>query len=215
MRLSYAITVADEFEEIQKLLKLLLQTVGTTDEIVVLVDLSKHVSEVSKVPYSPLLNYLYKLASTDKITLVEDYFKGDFSMWKNSLNSYCKGDYIFQLDADELPSDSLLHSLNTLISFNLELYYFPRENRVEGLTQQDIVNWNWNVDNKGRVNYPDIQGRLYKNKSGIKWEGKVHERVKGYQTYTVLTNQESLHLIHNKSIERQRSQNNYYNTLIA
>lgn len=213
MRLSYAVTVADEFEEVQNLLTLLLQKIEPSDEIVVLVDLTKHVSDISKIPHSPLLDYLYKLSSADSIRLVEDYFKGDFSEWKNRLNSFCKGDYILQLDADELPSDTLLHSLNTLINYNLELYFFPRENRVVGLTQQDIDNWKWRVDSKGRVNYPDIQGRLYKNRPQIKWQGKVHERIQGHQTFTILNKQESIHLIHNKSIERQRKQNNYYSTL--
>jgi hypothetical protein len=213
MRLSYAITVADEYEEIQNLLSVLLQKKGTKDEIVVLVDLSKHVSETSKIPYSPLLDYLYKLSSADKIRLIEDYFTGDFSEWKNRLNSFCKGSYILQLDADELPSDTLLHSLDTLISYDLDLYYFPRENRVEGITQDDIDSWRWKIDTKGRVNYPDVQGRLYKNKTDLKWEGKLHERIKGFTTYTILDNQESVHIVHNKSIVRQRKQNDYYNTL--
>jgi len=212
MRLSYAVTVADEFEEIQKLLALLLQKATPLDEIVVLVDLSKHLDQ-HKIPYSPLLNYLHKLSSADKIRLVEDYFKGNFSEWKNRLNSFCKGSYIFQLDADELPSDTLLDSVDTLISYDLDLYYFPRENRVDGLTQVDIDEWKWRVDSKGRVNYPDVQGRLYRNNDTIRWEGRVHEAISGHRTYTVLTNQEMLHLIHNKTIDRQRKQNNYYTTL--
>ena len=72
MKISYAITVCDEFLEIQKLLSLLLNNKRQQDEIVVLVDLSKN------KPTSELLSYLHELSSEDYIKLVEDNFKGHF-----------------------------------------------------------------------------------------------------------------------------------------
>ena len=68
MKISYAVTVCDEFIEIQQLLAFLLQNKRQQDEIVVLVDLTKN------EPTSELLGYLHKLSSNDKITLVEDNF---------------------------------------------------------------------------------------------------------------------------------------------
>ena len=77
MKISYAITVCDEFLEIQRLLSLLLNNKRRQDEIVVLVDLSKN------KPTSELLGYLHELSSEDYITLIEDNFNKHFSNWKN------------------------------------------------------------------------------------------------------------------------------------
>jgi len=209
MKISYAITVCDEFLEIQKLLSLLLNTKRHQDQIVVLVDLSKN------KPTSELLGYLHELSSNDLITMVEDSFRGHFANWKNILTRACKGDYIFQIDADELPNKYLIDNLPIILENNPdnEVYLVPRVNTVEGLTQEHINLWRWNVNDKGWVNWPDYQWRIWKNKPEIEWKNKVHEVLSGHKSYAVLPSQEELALYHPKDIERQEKQNNYYNTL--
>jgi len=209
MKISYAITVCDEFLEIQRLLSLLLNTKRHQDQIVVLVDLSKN------KPTSELLGYLHELSSNDLITMVEDSFKGHFANWKNILTRACKGDYIFQIDADELPNKYLIDNLPIILENNPdnEVYLVPRVNTVEGLTPEHINLWRWNVNDKGWVNWPDYQWRIWKNKPEIKWKNKVHEVLSGHKSYAVLPSQEELALYHPKDIERQEKQNNYYNTL--
>ena len=209
MKISYAITVCDEFLEIQKLLSLLLNNKRHEDEIVVLVDLSKN------TPTSELLNYLHELSSEDYIILVEDTFKGHFADWKNILTKSCSGDYIFQIDADEVPNKVLLSYLPEILGNNPdnEVYLVPRVNTVEGLTDEHIKKWRWEVNDGGWVNYPDYQWRIWKNKPEIKWKNKVHEVLEGYKTYSPLPAQEVLSLYHPKDIKRQEKQNNYYSTL--
>lgn len=209
MKISYAITVCDEFLEIQKLLSLLLNNKRHEDEIVVLVDLSKN------TPTSELLNYLHELSSEDYIILVEDTFKGHFADWKNILTKSCSGDYIFQIDADEVPNKVLLSYLPEILENNPdnEVYLVPRVNTVEGLTDEHIKKWRWEVNDGGWVNYPDYQWRIWKNKPEIKWKNKVHEVLEGYKTYSPLPAQEVLSLYHPKDIKRQEKQNNYYSTL--
>ncbi len=68
MVISYAVTVSNEFIEIQRLLAFLLKHKRDQDEIVVLVDLTKN------EPTSELLGYLHKLSSNNQITLGEDNF---------------------------------------------------------------------------------------------------------------------------------------------
>lgn len=63
------------------------------------------------------------------------------------------------------------------------------------------------------INYPDYQTRLYKNKEGIKWEGKLHERVVGSNNFARIPVDNDLDILHFKDIDRQERQNNYYNTL--
>ena len=95
----------------------------------------------------------------------------------------------------------------------VEVYRVPRINTVKGLTQEHIQKWRWRVDEKGWVNFPDLQWRIYKNDSKIKWVNKVHEVLVGYKRYSELPRDENLCLIHEKTIEKQEKQNNYYNTL--
>jgi hypothetical protein len=90
----------------------------------------------------------------------------------------------------------------------------PRENYVTGLTLEHIQKWGWRVDIQNRVNYPDYQGRIYKNSPDrIKWQNKVHEVLTGYKQYATLPEVPALSINHTKTIEKQEKQNNYYNTL--
>ena len=209
MKISYAITVCNEFVEIQKLIPFLLNNKRRQDEIVVLVDLSKN------KPTSELLRYLHELSSEDYITLIEDNFNRHFADWKNRLTLACKGDYIFQIDADELPNLSLIENLPIILESNPdnEVYLVPRVNTVEGLTDKHIQQWKWNVNDKGWVNWPDYQWRIWKNKPEIKWKNKVHEVLEGHKSYAALPTQEELALYHPKDIKRQEKQNKYYDTL--
>ena len=209
MKISYAITVCDEFLEIQRLLSLLLNNKRRQDEIVVLVDLSKN------KPTSELLRYLHELSSEDYITLVEDTFKGHFADWKNLLTKSCSGDYIFQIDADEYPNKELIETLPFLLEMNkdVDVMLVPRVNTVKGLTQDHIAKWRWSINEKEWVNWPDYQWRVYKNDPTIKWVNKVHEKLEGFKQYATLPMEEGFALYHPKDIERQEKQNNYYSTL--
>jgi glycosyltransferase involved in cell wall biosynthesis len=209
MKISYAITVCDEFLEIQRLLSLLLNNKRRQDEVVVLVDLSKN------KPTSELLRYLHELSSEDYITLVEDTFKGHFADWKNLLTKSCSGDYIFQIDADEYPNKELIETLPFLLEMNkdVDVMLVPRVNTVKGLTQDHIAKWRWSINEKEWVNWPDYQWRIYKNDPTIKWVNKVHEKLEGFKQYATLPMEEGFALYHPKDIERQEKQNTYYSTL--
>lgn len=208
MKLSYAITVCNEFDEIIKLLTQLLNYKSDNSEIVVLLDTPKASEE--------LIEYLELQANADKITLIESEFDSDFAQWKNFLNSQCKGEWIFQLDADELLSPNLIVNLEDILDANIdkEMIAVPRINIVNGLTDAHVQKWGWNVNERGWVNFPDFQTRLYKNNSEkIGWNGKVHERIVGFESYTSLPTDELYCIKHIKEIAKQEKQNNYYDTL--
>lgn len=208
MRLSYAVTVCDEFIEVQRLLNQLITQKHPQDEIVVLVDLSKN------NPTSELLGYLHKVSSSNCITLLEDRFNNHFADWKNQLTQACTGDFIFQIDADEYLPDEFIDLIHEVLEANpeVDLYYVPRINTVSGLTEEHIQKWGWRVQN-GRINYPDYQTRIYRNNQVVKWRNKVHEVIEGHRQFTVLPTVDELSILHPKTIERQERQNNYYNTL--
>ena len=76
-----------------------------------------------------------------------------------------------------------------------------------------IQKWGWRVDEKGWVNFPDYQYRLWKNKPEIRWRNKVHEVLEGHLNFSALPGEEEWCLYHPKTIEKQEKQNEYYNTL--
>ena len=85
------------------------------------------------------------------------------------------------------------------------MYVVPRVNTVEGLTQEHIQKWKWQVDDNGWVNWPDFQTRIYRNTPEIKWINKVHERLDGHKQFAYLHMEEEWSLYHPKTIERQEN----------
>jgi hypothetical protein len=207
MKISYAITVCNEFTEIQKLIPYLLDNIRQDDEIVVLYDSKNGDEKVEEYLRAKSVNPTYSWHSGE--------FDGHFADWKNKLTDLCNGDYIFQIDADEIPNKELIDNLPQILEMNsVDVILVPRVNLVDGLTDEYIKKWNWNVDDKGRVNWPDPQWRVYKKSESIRWINKVHEKLEGYDTISNLPWVEELSLFHHKDIDKQIKQNDYYDTLV-
>lgn len=125
-----------------------------------------------------------------------------------------------QLDADEYFSETLYNNFYNLFSSiqkapNVELVFFPRYNIVNGITKEHIEKWGWNIQNIDprlgpAINYPDMQGRLYRNSPEIFWVGKVHERINTKNSGRMDL---GLDIMHIKTIERQERQNKLYSNL--
>ena len=208
MKISYAITVCNELKEITNLLNFLLKNKRREDEIIILFDKKNGTPEV--------WNILSELSDEPNASYYSATFKNHFADWKNYLSSLCSGDYIFQIDADEIPHDILIEQLPEILESNPdnEVYLVPRVNTVTGLTQKHIAEWRWNVDEEDRVNWPDYQWRIWKNKPEIKWINKVHEKLEGFKTYAPLPAMPEMSLFHPKDIQRQERQNAYYDKLV-
>ena len=207
MKISYAITVCDEFEEIQRLVNFLQKHKRFEDSIVVLYDINKG--------HEGIEQFLRAKSVNCEIAWLPGEFDGHFANWKNKLTEMCDGDWIFQIDADEIPHMDLIEYLPEIILSNPDndVIRVPRVNTVHGLTEEYVRQWGWRVNNKNWVNWPDFQWRIYKNNTKIKWVNKVHEVLEGYSTYSDLLEEETFSLYHPKDIEKQVKQNNYYNTL--
>ena len=211
MTISYAIPVCNEHEELKRLLEFLHQNIEENDEIVVQCDQGNTTHEVHKV----LGTFKAPKGLKDPLKVITFPLNGHFSNFKNNLKEHCTGDWIFQIDADELPHESLITNLKELLKLNTntEMLLVPRVNTVEGLTQEHVNKWRWNVNEKGWVNWPDYQTRIIQNSSKIKWQNKVHEQIVGISTKGALPMEEEWCLYHPKTIGRQEAQNNFYNTL--
>jgi len=208
MKISYGVTVHNEADEIKKLLGILLSTVSDDDEVVVCVDGDDDAVRFQLDTFSKKFSDNYK-----NMKIYQRKLDGDFSAQKNSVIENSTGDYIFHIDADEYPNEILLQQLKDIIELNdgVDLIWIPRVNTIESMEQKHIDRWGWNVSDKGWVNYPDYQARVFRRDESIRWTRPLHEYIKGCKTYAHLPPHEELSLYHPKTIERQEKQNMFYN----
>ena len=207
MTISYAITVCNELEEITKLLNFLQTNIRKEDEIVIQYDESSVTDGV--MDYLKLMNSMHENHKVIGFPLNKD-----FATFKNNLKSHCSKDYIFQIDADEIPHEFLVEYVGQVLDENpVDIVFVPRVNTVKGLTQPHIYKWKWNVNEKGWVNFPDYQTRIYKNTPDVTWMNKVHETITGYNTFSNFPAEEQWSLYHHKQINKQEKQNEFYETI--
>ena len=210
MGISFAITAYNEHEELQVLLNQLEQIAKSDDEIVIQLD-SKATPEV----LSLVDQFTTKSFDFTVKKCVFD-LNNHFADFKNNLKSYCTKDWVFQIDADETLSETFSRVIHEVLDANdgIDLIAVPRVNIVKGLEQNDIIQWHWQVNSQGWVNWPDPQHRIFRNKPEVKWVNKVHEKIIGWKTYAELPSEDdSYALYHIKDIDRQRAQNEFYSTI--
>ena len=221
MKISYGITVYNEHKELDNLLFHLSKHIREEDEIVVTQDTSK-VGDKSIMQdefyalEKVLEKYEYGTYFQPRQLKVNTFeFRKDFAALKNYTKSHCSGDYIFHIDADEIPNEILLKQLPTILEINdTDLVWVPRINIVNGITEFHMNLWKWRQSEEGWINFPDYQARIFKNANEIKWVKPVHEVIDGAKTYSHLPPHEELTLKHVKDIKRQEMQNKLYDDII-
>jgi len=205
MFLSYLVTCHNETDSLDKLLTKLVSLKKENHEIVLVDDYSdsKHTIEIIN-KYKPYINF------------VQHKLEKNYGAHKNFGIDQCKGEWIFQLDADEVPTDGLLENINLIIESNSssEVLWLPRLNYFIGVTDQDIQMWGWKFYD-GMINFPDYQSRIYKNLSHIRYQRRLHEKVEGFKSYVFIPPQKDYAIIHEKTIEKQRQTNINYNKLFT
>ena len=206
MKISYSILTHNETDSLLKLVEFIVKHKDEEDEIVILDDFSDN--EKTK-------EILDSAVSIYEIKFEQRHLLKDYGGQKNYLKNMCSGDYIFNLDADELPHKYLITNIKTILEANptIDLYWVPRVNIVEGITQDHMQQWGWNVNEHGWVNFPDYQGRIWRNRQNIRWEKPVHETLTGYKEHTFLPQEEDFCFYHHKEIERQEKQNEFYSKI--
>ena len=221
MKISYGITVYNEHTELDNLLFHLSKHIREEDEVVVTQDISKKGDKsIMQDDFYALEKVLEKYEYGTyfqpkqlKVTTFE--FRKDFSVLKNYTKKHCSGDYIFHIDADEIPNEVLLKQLPQILEINdTDLIWVPRINIVNGITDFHLNLWKWRQTEEGWINYPDYQARIFKNADHIKWVKPVHEVIDGASTYSHLPPHEELTLKHEKDIVRQEVQNKLYEQII-
>lgn len=206
--ISYTITVCNEASELLRLLYYLKDKIKNDDEIVIQMDSTSVTDEVRNV----IENNKHLISN---LTVTEFPLNKDFASFKNNLKNHCKKDWIFNIDADEIPSNFLIDNIHQMLKDNpeVEMMLVPRWNAVDGITEEHIKKWGWVYDDLGRINWPDYQTRIYRNDESIIWKNKVHERLSGYKSHSALPPEDEFCLYHTKSITRQEKQNEFYSQI--
>ncbi len=207
MTISYGITVYNEAEELKRLLKVLYEAIDDEDEVVVCVDGDDDAVRFELDVYSKKFSDSYK-----PMKVYQRKLDKDFAAHKNSVIENSTGDYIFHIDADEYPHDTLLKQLKQILNMNLgvDLVWIPRVNTVDGMTSEMAHSIGWRMDKNNWVNYPDYQARVFRNHKDIRWTRPLHEHIVGCKTYAHLPPHEELSLYHPKTLEKQIAQNKFY-----
>ena len=206
IKMSYSILTHNETDSLLRLIEFLVEHKEDKDEIVILDDYSDN--EKTK-------EILDTMCSIHEIKFEQRHLLKDYAGQKNYLTRMCSGDYIMNIDADELPSKYLMKNIKTILMSNptVDLYWVPRVNTVSGLTQEHIDKWKWSVNEQNWVNWPDYQGRIWRNRPNIVWRNPVHEVLVGFKEYSFLPDEEQFCFYHPKDIKRQEKQNEFYGTI--
>jgi hypothetical protein len=204
MKLTYAIGVCTEARELLSLLNFLIKVKDAEDDINILVDSGKVTTDVEKVlkQFKPMVTVVYR------------EFDKNFSEHRNFHITKCSGDYIFMIDADEIPQESMIRSIKQYIfQTKSDLVYIPRMNTCPGFTDAWLKSHNFQANECGWINWPDYQGRIFKNDSSLRWGNKLHERIEGSKKTTAMDPHPKNALFHIKSVETQDKQGLFYDSL--
>ena len=210
---SYLVTCSTETTSLKKLLRTIKDTKSENDDLVILLD------DAFANEQNETYNILGAFHHWEGCQLLTHPLNKDYGSHKNYGVEHCKCDWIFQIDGDELPPESLLgENLHALIESNpkIEVYAVPRINAWEGLTPEHAKQWGWGLDESPtykrlRAAWPDYQFRIFKNTPAIRFQKRLHERIEGFNAYAILPAEEDWALYHDKTIETQIKTNIRYN----
>jgi hypothetical protein len=196
IKITYSVQVCNESRELFSLLNFLIKTIDYIDNIHVVVD---------------------SLHKTERVQKVIEYFKEYITVFERPFDTFCKnsqyhadvatGDYIFGIDADEMPQELLIKSIKQVISTTgSEIIFVPRINIHPGMTQEFLHTCGqFKLNEMGWINWPDFQGRVYKNADYIKFTQEIHTKLTGSDKVIGLKPVPQLALWHIKSMEKQQS----------
>jgi hypothetical protein len=195
MKLTYSIQVCNESRELFSLLHLLTRVIDDEDYIDVIVDSNN---------------------TTDKVDLVLKHFEDRITVHKRPFDTFskncqfhievAKGDYVFHIDADELPQHSLIKILKQAIKeTDAEIIAIPRINIQPDITEEEIEERKWNVNEVGFINWPDFQLRVHKKCDYIYWTDTLHTKLAGSDKVSGIKPVPKMALWHIKSMDKQNS----------
>ena len=195
MKLTYTIQVCNESRELFSLLQFITRVKDEEDEINVVVDSTN---------------------KTEKVDMVLEHFKDTVNVYERPFDQFhvnaqfhtekATGDYIFGIDADEMPQEMLIKNIKRIIEdTQAEVISIPRINIHPGITEQEVKDFGFHVNEVGFINWPDYQTRIFKKCDHIHWTDTLHTKLVGSDKIVGVKPNPSMALWHIKSMEKQKS----------
>ncbi len=140
------------------------------------------------------------------VRVVSHAFTGDFAAQRNFAVDQSSCDWVFELDADEVPGHALLAGLRRIMenahSAGIDAVGIPRLNFHDGVLQAGV----------GHCGL-DFQYRLHRR--ACRWDKAVHEEVVGYCARVELELVHGHFIQHLKSTDRHLARNQIYSQIAA
>jgi glycosyltransferase involved in cell wall biosynthesis len=226
LKISYLITVHNEVTSLDKCITNIVTHKDDEDEILVLDDYSDDPTTkeiLQRWQYASKVTMVLQSGTVERfpnVRVMLHSLNKNYGGHKNFGNEQCTGDWVFQIDGDEIPNPNLIINLKTIIEANpdVDLIYVPRINDFIGVTPQHALQWGWRLstceecDGRPIVNWPDYQSRIYRrDPHRIRWDRRLHEKIEGHDKFVTLPAETDLALYHDKTIETQMETNIRYN----
>lgn len=180
MKISYLITVSTETNSLKNLLVRVISCKDKHDEIIILVDRDvkdniETESILSNFARSTQLEIDNKTVAIHKHSLNKNY-----SEHKNFGATLCSGDFIFQIDGDELPTETLLLNIKDIIAANpnVEVFWIPRLNDFKGVTEDHAKQWGWRLSPSDSIVHEKIINTESDEYKFLKNNGYILEEIK-------------------------------------
>lgn len=226
MKLSYLVTCHNEGDSLDKCLTNIVSFKDDEDEVLVLDDFSDDpITKVilDKFKFAQAAERIVDGQATPhkpNVRVLEHALDRNYGAHKNFGNENCTGDWVFQIDGDEIPTPTLIANVKAIIEANpnVELLFVPRINDFIGVSETHAKTWGWRLspcdacDGRMIVNWPDYQSRIYKRiPERIRWDRRLHEKIEGFTKFGTIPAEVDLALYHDKTIETQLKTNKRYN----
>jgi hypothetical protein len=169
MSITYAITINDELNSVKRLMHSL-DLCRAKDSEIIAIHCYREESDLDSADYAEIKDYM--IENTD--TYCNYKFKDNIADLKNYILSLSTKDYVFLLDADEYLTTQTLALWNQVIKNEpeYEVFWTPRINIIENMTEKQRQELGLKLNERGWINWPDNQPRIFKNNKNIKWELK-------------------------------------------
>lgn len=147
MKISYLIFSHNETYTLNNLLIRILRYKNDSDEIILSDDFSTN-KETQKIIDTYSKN----------IKIVQYKLENGYSEKKNKALKHCDGEFIFAIDGDELPSETLLFNIKDIIQSNsdIEAFWIPRINDFIGVHNKIAKQWGWNLSPSTSITHEKV-----------------------------------------------------------
>ena len=206
---SFAILTHNETDTLRRLLNSLVDRPGIEVRIV---------DDCSDPPTLAIIDGFVRRHAN--VHLYRRALRKNFAAQRNFIAGKSRGRYIGRVDADEALPGYVIDKLETIVgeleAGGFDAAAFPRINLLgeepdEAFRKAFVAtHGRFELNDRGWINFPDYQIKLYQNSPHLKFRYIVHEILQGVQNIYKFPEEEKYSLIHYKSMDEYLKSSQFY-----